>query len=99
MTLSPSRADSSGNPAMKKFKLDRIISIATLAASLVPIRLGLKKPAPLARPQAPAAVAANAQSFDQKMAQLEQASQSQAGHWRRRPREPVAALPALASSG
>jgi len=61
---------------MKKFKLDRIISIATLVASLVAIILVLKKPAPVAQPQAPAAVAAHAQSFDQKMSQLQQAAQA-----------------------
>ena len=60
---------------MKKLKIDRIISIATLLASLVAIVLVLKKPAPVAQPQAPAAIAANAQSFDQKMAQLELAAQ------------------------
>jgi hypothetical protein len=64
---------------MKKFKLDRIISIATLVASLVAIVLVLKKPAPVARPQAPAAIAEHAQSFDQKMAQFEQAAQQPAG--------------------
>lgn len=63
-----------------KLKLDRIISIATLVSSVVAIVLVLKKPAPVAHPQAPAAIAANAASFDQKMAQLEQASQqSQTG--------------------
>jgi hypothetical protein len=60
---------------MKKIKLDRIISIATLVASLIAIYLVLKKPAPVAQRQAPAKVEANAQSFDQKMAQLEQASE------------------------
>jgi hypothetical protein len=60
---------------MKKFKIDRIISIATLVASLVAILLVLKKPAPVARPQAAAAIAEHAQSFDQKMAQFEQAAQ------------------------
>jgi hypothetical protein len=60
---------------MKKFKIDRIISIATLVASLVAIVLVLKKPAPVAHPQAPAAIAEHAQSFDQKMAQFEQATQ------------------------
>ena len=60
---------------MKKFKLDRIISIATLVASLVAIVLVLKKPAPVAHSQAPAAVAEHAQSFDQKMAEFEQATQ------------------------
>jgi hypothetical protein len=56
-------------------KLDRIISIATLGASLIAVVLVLKKPAPVAQPQTPAAIAANAQSFDQKMEQLEQAAQ------------------------
>ncbi|MGA7909328.1 MAG: hypothetical protein WCA16_18120, partial [Candidatus Sulfotelmatobacter sp.] len=59
---------------LKKLKIDRIISIATLMASLVAIVLVLKKPAPVAQPQAPAAIAAHAQSFDQKMAQLQQAA-------------------------
>lgn len=58
-----------------KLKLDRIISIATLLASLVAIVLVLKRPAPVAHPQTPAAIAANAQSFGQKMDQLEQATQ------------------------
>ena len=49
-----------------KIRLDRIISIATLVASLLAIVLVLKKPAPVAHPQTPAAVAANAQSFGQK---------------------------------
>jgi hypothetical protein len=56
-------------------KLDRIISLATLGASLVAVVLVLKKPAPVAHPQTPASVAANAQSFGQKMEQLEQAAQ------------------------
>jgi len=60
---------------MKKFKIDRIISIATLVASLVAIVLVLKKPAPVAHPLAPAAIVEHAQSFDQKMAQFEQATQ------------------------
>ena len=60
---------------MKKFKIDRIISIATLLASLVAIVLVLKKPAPVAQPQAPAAIAEHAQSFDQKMAEFTQATQ------------------------
>jgi hypothetical protein len=64
-----------GHSTMKKFKLDRIISIATLVASLIAIVLVLKKPTPVSVPQAPAAIAANALSFDQKLIQLEQASQ------------------------
>jgi hypothetical protein len=58
-----------------KIKLDRIISIATLVASLVAVVLVLKKPAPVAQPQTPSAIAANAQSFGQKMEQFEQAVQ------------------------
>jgi hypothetical protein len=58
-----------------KFKLDRIISIATLVASLVAIVLVLKRPAPVAQPQPPAAIAEHAQSFDQKMADFQQAVQ------------------------
>jgi hypothetical protein len=58
-----------------KIKLDRIISIATLVASLGAIVLVLKKPAPVAQPQTPAAIAANAQSFGQKMERFEQAAQ------------------------
>ena len=60
---------------LASMKLDRIISIATLGASLIAVVLVLKKPAPVAQPQTPAAIAANAQSFDQKLEQLEQASQ------------------------
>ncbi len=60
---------------MKKFKIDRIISIATLVASLVAIVLVLKKPAPVSHPQAPAAIAEHAQAFDQKMAEFERVSQ------------------------
>jgi len=61
---------------MKKLKLDRIISLATLIASLVAIFLVLKKPTPVAQPQAPAAIAAHAQSFDQKMSQFQQAAEA-----------------------
>jgi hypothetical protein len=58
-----------------KLKLDRIISIATLVASLVAIVLVLKKPAPVAPRQTPAAIAEHAQSFDRKMAQFDQVTQ------------------------
>ena len=63
---------------MKKYKIDRIISIATLVASLVAFVLVLKKPAPVSHPQAPAAIAEHAQSFDQKMAEFERVSQQTA---------------------
>jgi hypothetical protein len=60
---------------MKKYHIDRIISIATLVASLLAIILVLKRPTPVAQPQTPAAVAEHAQSFDKKMAEFEQATQ------------------------
>ncbi len=61
-----------------KLKLDRIISIATLVSSLVAIVLVLKKPAPVAQPQAPRAIAEHAHSFEQKMAQFDQETQQSA---------------------
>src|SRR6516165_3992931 len=60
---------------MKKWKIDRIISIATLVTSVVALVLVLKKPQPVAAPQTPAAIAANAQSFQMKVDQLAQAKQ------------------------
>ena len=57
---------------MKKWKLDRIISVATLVTSLMALFLVLKKPAPVAQPQPAAAAVANAQSFQQKVEQLDQ---------------------------
>src|SRR5438270_3174714 len=60
---------------MKKYHIDRIISIATLIASVVAIVLVLKKPAPVAQKQAAASIAEHAQSFDQKMAEFQQATQ------------------------
>jgi len=54
-----------------KWKIDRIISVATLAASLIAIFLVLKKPQPVAPVQSPAAAAANVQSLENKLEQLE----------------------------
>lgn len=53
-------------------KLQRIISFATLAISILTLVLVLKRPAPVAPAAAPAAVAADAQSFQQKVNQLAQ---------------------------
>jgi len=53
-------------------KIDRIISLAALGASVITIVLVLKKPQPVATPQPPAAAAANAQSFQEKVQQLQQ---------------------------
>ncbi len=53
-------------------KLQRIISFATLAISILTLVLVLKRPAPLAPAVAPAAAAANAQSFQEKVNQLAQ---------------------------
>jgi hypothetical protein len=58
-----------------KPKLDRIISIATLLAAVTAIVLVLKRPAPVAEHQSPAAVPGNAQTFEQKPAPAQTASQ------------------------
>ncbi len=63
-----------------KIRLGRILSIATLLISVAALVLALKKPQPVAPPQTPAAIAANAQSFQDKVSQLEQAqAQGQTG--------------------
>jgi hypothetical protein len=59
-----------------KIKINRLISIATLVASVMALVLVLGKPAPVAHSQNPAMIAAQAQSFDQKMAEFEQATQA-----------------------
>lgn len=53
-------------------KWQRIISLVTLAISLFTLILVLKKPAPVAIPVAPADMAANAQSFQEKVNHLEE---------------------------
>ena len=55
-------------------KLNRIISLASLAVSLAVLVLLFKRPPPMAPPQAPAVAAANAESFQNKIAQLEKPS-------------------------
>jgi hypothetical protein len=57
---------------MKKWKLDRIISVATLVTSLMALFLVLKRPTPVAPPQPASTAAANAQSFQEKVQQLDQ---------------------------
>ena len=57
-----------------KLKFDRIISIVTLVASVIAIVLVVERPAPVSHGQDPAAIAQHAQSFDQKMAEFEQAT-------------------------
>ena len=64
----------------RKVRLGRILSIATLLISVAALVLALKKPQPVAPRQTPAAIAANAQSFQAKVSQLEQArDQGQTG--------------------
>src|SRR5215469_12530659 len=62
-----------------KLKFDRIISIVTLVASVIAIVLVVKRPAPVSHRQDPAAIAQHAQSFDQKMAEFEQAARPGSG--------------------
>ena len=81
-----------------KIKLDRIISIATLTASVAALALVLKKPAPVAEPLPAPAVAANAQSFQNKIDLLEQArAQGQSGAEVRLNAQEIAAAIAQAS--
>ena len=54
-------------------KVRQIISIVSLLSCVVSVYLLLQKPRPVAEPQAPAVVAANAQSFQYKLDQLERA--------------------------
>jgi hypothetical protein len=61
---------------MKKWKLDRIISIATLVSSVIAIALVLKKPQPVSPPIPAAVAAAKAESFQQKIQQLDQPRQA-----------------------
>ena len=56
---------------MKNWKLDRIISVATLVTSVMALVLVLKKPAPVSQPQPAAAAVANAESFQEKVQQLD----------------------------
>jgi len=58
-----------------KFKLDRIISIATLVALVIAIVLLLKKPASVERPQPPAVIVERAPSSDQRSATAEPVTQ------------------------
>src|ERR1700692_4193177 len=61
---------------MKKWKLDRISRGATVLTSVVALVLVLKRPAPVVPQQTPAQAAANAQSFQEKIAQLDQPPES-----------------------
>ena len=56
-----------------QWKLDRIVSLATLVTSVAALVLVLKRPQPVAAPMTPAAQAANAQSFENKLEQLDKA--------------------------
>ena len=55
-------------------KWQRVISLVTLAISVLTLVLVLRKPAPVAAPVSPAATAANVQSFQEKVNRLEQPS-------------------------
>ena len=53
-------------------KLQRIVSLATLAISIFTLILVVRRPAPVAAPVSPAVTAANAQSFQEKVNRLAQ---------------------------
>ena len=59
-------------------KVQRIVSLVTLAISVFALILVLRRPAPVAAPVAPAVAAANAKSFQQKVNRLEQPREASA---------------------
>jgi hypothetical protein len=63
---------------LKKWKIDRIITILTLVTSVIPVYLAIKKPQPVAQPQTAAMAAQNAKSFEEKLEQLEKAKEPEA---------------------
>lgn len=68
-----------------KVKLDRIISIATLVASLIAIILVLKRPAPVVQPPASAAVNSRGEYSDQQPVPAPSASQQASPTWTQTP--------------
>jgi hypothetical protein len=71
------RSDGSGRV---KSSIGRVVSIATLLISLAALYLAMRKPAAVAPPQPATAAAANAESFQTKVNQLQQAqAQGQTG--------------------
>ena len=60
-------------PKSSKITVSNVISICSLLVAIAAVALALRKPVPVIPPQAPAAVAANAQSFQDKVGQLAQA--------------------------
>jgi hypothetical protein len=60
-------------------KWQRIVSLATFGISVFTLILVLRKPAPVAAPASPAAVAANTQSFQEKVNRLEQPRSASGG--------------------
>jgi hypothetical protein len=67
-----------GLPMLKKWKIDRIITILTLVTSVIPVYLAIKKPQPVAQPQTAAMATQNAKSFEEKLEQLEKAKEPEA---------------------
>jgi hypothetical protein len=57
-------------------KLNRIISLCSLAVSVAVLVMLFKRPQPVAPPQTPVAAAANVESFQNKISQLEKPSAS-----------------------
>src|ERR1051326_4568959 len=63
---------------LKKWKIDRIVSILTLVTSVIAVYLVIKKPQPLAQPQTAAMAAQNAKSFEEKLERLERPKEPEA---------------------
>ncbi len=82
-----------------QLKIDRVISIATLIASLAAIVLVLKRPAPVAQKQTPQAIEEHARSFDEKMAQFNDATTQSQSSAAGSPQSGGGASPTSVSSG
>ncbi len=63
-------------PKSSKITVSNVISVCSLLVAITAVTLALRKPQPVVPPQAPAAVAARAQSFQDKLGQLAQAQAS-----------------------
>lgn len=63
---------------LKKYKIDRIISVLTLLMAGTAVYLAIKKPQPLVQPQTAAMAVANARSFEEKLEQLEKPKEPEA---------------------
>jgi hypothetical protein len=66
----PLKVETDKSSLRRKLPISRLISLASLALAITALVLALRKPQPVAVPQPPRAMAANAASFQSKVEQL-----------------------------